>query len=274
MSNGDSGGGGFSFGDFFNALLSDLVAVVQAILDFLRALVRAIVEALNFLFAGQQANFAFSFAGDKILWAWLKKIWGAIYHGVLVKGLAHLYELFQKLQAWVKKLKAWLDRWHALTRTHQMQAFRRAINLIQRIRKVLVVFRLFHLKWATKLDNWLAGLEGKLIRREMEIARKTNEIIGWMNVILDPRGILRTVPLLQGAGAALRAILGALDATGMSALFPELKQTLGPGVAQRPWSDVVHQFRAESKDNSGDYGGFKRQSEQYREMFNAGFSTQ
>lgn len=91
-----------------------------------------------------------------------------------------------------------------------MQALRRIINLIQRIRQVLVVFKLFHLKWATKLDNWLSHIEGNLIRHELEILAKTNEIIGWINFIADPTRLLRISPLAQSLYRYLRGLRGVL----------------------------------------------------------------
>lgn len=274
MPNGDGGGGGgFSFGDFFGGLLDSLVSAIQAIIDFLYSLVQAIVQALNYLYAGEQAIFGFAFAGDKILWAWIKGIWSAIYHGVIVKALSHLLSLYQQIQAWAKKLKSWLDRWHALTRKYQVAAFRRAVNLIQRVRKMLVIFRVLHLKFATKLDNWLVGIESRLVRREMEIARKTNEIIAWVNLVADPTTLFRQVPLLRSLGRSIRDMIGGLNALGVMKLFPWLAQTTGPGVAQRPWSDVAQQFHSEVKNNSGDWGAFQQQARDFRALFGAGYST-
>jgi hypothetical protein len=274
MSNGFGDGGGFSFGDLFSGLLGTLLGAIEAIVAFLNALVQVLVGALNFLFAGEVAIFGFSFAGLDSVFHSLKGILDKIFKQVVLAGLTHLLDLYRKLQAWAKRLKAWLDRFHALQKKYQVAAFRRAINLIQRIRKILVVFRIFHLKFATKLDNLLVGIEGRLIRREADIARKTNEIIGWVNLIADPTTLFRQVPLLRSIGRGLRDMLGAVDALGIKNLFPkQLEQALGPGVTARPWSQVVAQFHAEVGDTSGDYGGAHRQALQFRELLDRGFST-
>ncbi len=209
MPNGDSGGG-FDFGSLFDSLVGELAAVVDAIIQFLHDLVVALVSALNTLFAGEQAIFGFSFAGLSDVWGGLKKILDHLLHDVILASLAKLYDFYKRILAWAKKLKAWLDRLQQIQKKLQTPAFRHFINLIQRIRKILLVFRLFHLKFAQKLDAWLAGIEGKLIQRQLEYQRKTNEIIGWINFIADPTSLLRVSPLAQSIYRYLRGLRGVL----------------------------------------------------------------
>jgi hypothetical protein len=209
MPNGD-GGGGFDFGGLFDALLGELGALIQAILQFLQDLVIVLVNALNFLFAGEQGIFSFSFVGLTDILKGLVHILDRVFKEVVLAALHHLWDLFTKLRAFLLKLKKWLDRFHQLQRQYQIQAFRRVINLIQRIRKILVIFRVLHLKFATKLDNWLAHIEGILVQRQLEIVRKTNEIINWIDFIADPTKLFKLSPLAQSIYRYLRGLRGAL----------------------------------------------------------------
>lgn len=202
MPNGDLGGG-FGFGDLLGFLLSGLVDIINAILQFLQALVSAIANALNFLFSGEQDIFGFSFKSLGEVWQGLKKLTDAIFRNVVLVMLTKLYNLYQKISAWVKKLKAWLDKLHALMQKYQMMYFRRIIQIIQRARKILTIFRFFHLKFAQKLDNWLATIEGKITHYLILVAQKENEVIAWVNFIVDPLGHLKTLPLIAGFIAAL-----------------------------------------------------------------------
>jgi hypothetical protein len=269
MPNGD-GGGGFDFGGLFDALLGELGALIQAILQFLQDLVIVLVNALNFLFAGEQGIFSFSFAGLTDILKGLVHILDRVFKAVVLGALHHLWDLFTKLQAFVRKLKQWLDRFHQLQRQYQIKAFRRVINLIQRIRKILVIFRVLHLKFAQKLDQFLSHVEAVIVQRQLDIARKDNTIIGWMNVILDPSGILRHIQTMGSIGHSLGDMLGALGALGITKVFPQLAQVVGANVPQRPWSAVRAQFRQESSTNTGDYGGFKQQSAYLRGLFDQG----
>lgn len=267
MSNGD-GGGGFDFGGLFDSLLSGLVAAVNAIIAFLNALVAAIVNALNFLYAGQLGIFSFAVDTLTKIWNGLKNLMDQIFKVWVLGALRHLLSLIQKLQAWARKLKVWLDRLRQLQKQQQL-AFRRIINLIQRVRQVLAIFKLFHFKWAKKLDNWLVNIEGKLIRHELELFQKTNEIIGWMNLILDPVHGLTHLPVFLAAGKSLNTILtiltgGGIDfwyskATGGGPTLPssitykqhydELRQDLAAGAGDvQPWrasfSDTLTTMKA------------------------------
>jgi hypothetical protein len=220
MPNGD-GGGGFDFGGILDPLLGVLGAIISEIIAFLNALVQALVNVLNFLYSGEIGIFNFSLDGLRNVWKGLKNLMDQIFKVWVLGALKHLLALIQKLQKWARKLKVWLDRLRKLQQ-QQMQAFKRIINLIQRIRQVLVVLKLFHVKWATKLDNWLANIEGKLIRHELEIIAKTNEIVSWLNLILDPIHGLSHLPVFLAAGKSLNAILTLLTGHGINMWYSKV----------------------------------------------------
>lgn len=202
MSNGDNGGG-FDFGGIFDSLVGELAAVVNAIIQFLHDLVVALVNALNQLFAGEQAIFGFSFAGLSDVLGGLKKILDKLLHDVILASLAKLYDFYKKILEWAKKLKRWLDKLHALQKKYEMKYFRLIIQILSRARKILTIFRFFHLKFAQRLDNWLATVEGRVAHYQILLAQKLNEVTAWVNLIVDPRGALRTFPLVTGIIAAL-----------------------------------------------------------------------
>lgn len=222
MSNGDGGGGGFDFGSLFDALLQGIIAAVEAIISFLQALVSAIVSALNFLFTGVQDTFGFSFKSLGEVWQGLKKELDTIWKAVILASLKKLYNLYKTLQAWAQKLKAWLDKLHALMKKYQMLYFRKVIQLIQRARKILVIFRFFHLKFAQKLDGWLATIEGKITHYLVLVAQKENEVINWVNFIVDPLGHLKTFPLIAGFILALDVSWAGIFGTPFSRWFTGL----------------------------------------------------
>jgi hypothetical protein len=209
MPNGD-GGSGFDFGGIFDPLLGFLASIIDAILNFLVSLVQAIVQVVNFLYEGELGIFGFSNKGLESVWKGLKNIMDQVFKVWVVNALHHLLSLYQKLTAWIRKLKAWLDKLRKLQQLYQVRAMKRFINLIQRIRQLLVIFRILHLKFAQKLDDWLTHIEGKLITREAQIAAKTNEIIGWINFIADPTKLFRLSPLAQSLYRYIRGLRGVL----------------------------------------------------------------
>src|SRR5713101_735745 len=275
MPNGDGGGGGggFDIGSLLGGLLGFLQAVVQAIINFLVALVQALVSVFNFIFKVLTGQVQFSLASlvetSKGYHTLFDEILGSTVFGFFSK----VWSIIGKIRQWVGKLKRFLDQLRRIQQAHQLQAMRRMINLIQRIRRILVIFRVFHLKFATKLDNWLAGIEGLLIRREFEIARKTNEIIGWLNVILDPRALLRGPTLVNSLGGLVGGLRSLFDALGITALFPGIIGVVGADVPALAWGEVTAKFRRERRDGTGDYAAARAQAADFRALLNTGFST-
>jgi len=217
MPNGDAGGS-FDFSGFFDALLANLAAVVDAILQFLQALVGAIVEALNFLFAGEQGLFGFSFQSLEQVWQGIQKELDRLWRAVILVALKRLWSLYQTLKTWAQKLKAWLDRFHKLQRQYQIQALRRVINLIQRVRQILVIFRLLHFKFAAKLDLWLQHVEGLITSHVLNLERKVNEVITWIDLIFDPKALMRQLTLAQSLYRYIRGLRGVLGVPESRAL--------------------------------------------------------
>src|SRR5258708_2518952 len=118
MSNGD-GGGGFGFWRIFGSLLCRVVGDLDAIIAFLNALVAAIVNALNFLYAGQLGIFSFAVDTLTKIWNGLKNLMDQIFKVWVLGALKHLLSLIQKLQAWARKLKPWLDKLRQLQQQQQ-----------------------------------------------------------------------------------------------------------------------------------------------------------
>jgi len=163
-----------------------------------------------------------------------------------IQALLHaLHNLFAPLIAWLRKLQA-------IQRQYQLQTMRRIVNLIQRARQILVVFRLLHLKFAQKLDNWLAGIEGKIITRELDIAKKTNEILGWVDFVTDPsahcwHGCVRPI------GTLLRALAGAGARGRLGQGVPQLARHRGGTTAGIPWHQYAGDIRVQAATGTGHY---------------------
>lgn len=249
MPNGD-GGGFFDFGSLLGGLVGFVLDVINAILQFLADLVSALVSALNFLLSGEQNIFGFSFSSLSEVWNGLKKLTDAIFRNIVLASITKLYDLYKKLKAWATKLKAWLDKLHALMQKYQMMYFRRIIQIIQRARKILTIFRFFHLKFAQKLDNWLATIEGKITHYLLLVASKTNEIIAWVDLIVDPRGALKTFPFVAG-------FIGALNVTWSGIFGTPFTWWIGLGPSTAPTAKVastVGQAGQDAKTGAGDAG--------------------
>lgn len=205
---------------FLGALLglgsSDIKVLSQAINNTWQNLVFS--SAFLYNAVGYFTDFIKKFLGT--LLDGLKHILLDLLHGKLKKVIQDIIDLLHKLHDLVAPLIAVLRRLQAIQRKLQLEALGRVINLIQRVRSILALLRILHVKWAQRLDNWLAGIEGKLIAREWDIMRKTNEIINWVNWILDPTAFFRAVPMWGTLARDLGALGRALQALGLGNLYP------------------------------------------------------
>lgn len=209
MPNGDSGGG-FDLGSLIDFFLGSIADAINAILGFLQALLSVLVQALNFLFQGEQDIFGFSFKSLSEVWQGISKELDRLWRSVILVALKRLWDLYQKIRVWAEKLKRWLDRFHQLQRQYQIQALRRIINLIQRARQILVIFRILHFKFAAKLDLWLQKIEGTITSHVFNLEKKTNEIITWIDLIFDPQALMRQLTLAQSLYRYIRGLRGVL----------------------------------------------------------------
>src|SRR5216684_3583853 len=249
MPNGD-GGSGFDFGGLFSGLLAGLIAIIDAIIAFLNALVQVLVQILNFLFGAIVDTFTFSFKSLGEIFKGWRNIMDQIFKVWIAGALKHLKDLYDKLAQRAK-----------------LEAMRKMLNLIQRVRRILVVFKLLHIGLAKKLDNFLARLEGRISTGVLKHLAKTNEIIRWVNLVADPRGLLHPGGQLASVGGILSAVRGALGALKPGEFNCLRGQQTGPGVTVRPWVQVSDQLLEESKNKTGDSAAVAAQFAQTVALF-------
>jgi len=165
--------------------------------------------------------------------------------------LHHLHDLIAPLIAWLQKLQKEYNQVMG-------QNLRKYLDLIQRIRKILVPFRLLHLGFASKLDSYLARFESDLGAKWAGLIAKQNEVIGILNDVMDPRGLLRPGHALGAAGMAIGAISGAIGAADVRQLFCAAPLTT-PQPFVEPWAATSTRVLGEIQTSSGDYANQQAQ---------------
>jgi hypothetical protein len=206
MANGDGFDFGFDPGSFFEGAIATIEAVIVAIINALIFLFNLLVAVFTFLYNIAVAIANVLVSAVKLLVKGIIHVLSDIIHGRFV----HLFHDYLDLKA---KIKAFLDPvlrvikkirdWYRL---HILPPLLRTINLIQRIRQFLVVFRLLGFKWASKLDNLLVKFEQRLVHNTLVIQSWLNFAISVLDIIVDPSLIFRKNVLL----ASLLAFLGAI----------------------------------------------------------------
>lgn len=206
---------------------------LSGILGSLGDLIKGIAGALEKLF------------GD-IIWGFMKRLFEAIKNWIL------------NLRNWIKVHVAVLQQIQKNLDRARSQYFRRIIDIVQRIRKILVPFRLLHLGFAKKLDNYLVGLESDIGQKWAKLIQHQNQVLGVLNDIIDPRNLLRPGNALGSVGLMIAAVHGAIGAADVRTLL-----CLGPATAANPlvapWSTTSALTLGEIRSHSGTYAVYEAQ---------------
>jgi hypothetical protein len=172
----------------FIALWNLLLAVFQFLWDTLVTVVNAIVSVF------------------KNVGSFFNRMW-TDYLKPAIKGIGHAIQnlilhpiaSLRKLMDWLHKIRRWYD-------THVIANMQKQIQLIQKIRQLLTLLRILHVKWAQQLDDLLAKAQGKIAQNIEFIRGYLNLITSWIALVTDRSMIIRRNTL----GAWLLSHVGGL----------------------------------------------------------------
>jgi hypothetical protein len=207
VSNGDFGSG-FTFDPsvFFGAIIDTIVAVINAIIAALVYLYNLLLTIANYLYRALVAVANFLVNVTKLVVRGLVHIISDFIHGRFVHLFQDFIDLKNKLTQWLAPVLRILQTLRRIFNVYVLQPTLRMINLIQRMRQFLVVFRLLGFKWAARLDNYLTKVEQKIITNTLVLQAYLNLAISVLDLIVDPSLILRKNVLLASLVAALGVI--------------------------------------------------------------------
>ena len=244
------------------------VDILIAIVGVIFAKLVELINAHNALVSFAQSLFALQTATTRSVWSIFRAILSDVLHLHFLKALHDITDLVQKIRAWAQKLKGWLDKYKALRRRHD-QAVRQLLNLIQRIRRILVPFRILHLKFAQKLDSWLAGVEAKIITHELLLVTKTNEIISALDLVLNPAGYFRWNHTVVSLGQITDSLLRIFTGRGMDWWYTRAPAKVGQNPAPTTATQHYANLRADLKAGAGDVPAWRADLSMWLQTYKA-----
>jgi hypothetical protein len=188
----------------------------------------------------------------------LENLFANVIWGFLKNLLQHIRDWITALRNWIKVHVAALQQIQKQLDAARAKEMRLILDTIQRIRKILVPFRLLHLGFATKLDATLARYESDLGAKWAKLIAFNNQILGVLNDVLDPRMLLRPGHALGSIGAMIGAVHQAVGAADVRTLL-----CLGPAVGAQPlvqpWSTTAALTVSNVQQHQGDYATYEAQ---------------
>jgi hypothetical protein len=168
-------GGGNDANVAIKQLRDEVVNVSNAILQVLVQVARALGKVIGFLGALLLNLFKPIL---KLLGKILEKL-----VDIYFKHLKPIIDAIQKIRARVLKI---YERY-----------LRPVLLAFQKVHQILTVLRLFHLKFAAKLDAELTNLEAKLFRPLYQMLGYLNQIANMLNLVFDAALVLRRAVILN-----------------------------------------------------------------------------
>jgi hypothetical protein len=200
------------FLDFLGSLLSGGGAASAEVASLFAWLVNAMAALFSFLWGVLVAVANFLYGLIRALGKFLSHIWSEFFKKIWQRTLGGLIHdrVWQELR-W----GSLLDILRSLQRIFDA-IFRRLIvpllNLIQHIRRVLLILRLLHVRFAQRLDRQLARIQSGVARVFIEARSILNGIIDVVNGVSNPTSLVRIiVAVMRGrriAGALTRGFTG------------------------------------------------------------------
>jgi len=137
---------------------------------------------------------------------WMVNVWQNYIRPGIVGAINIIEKIRGLISHWANKIIGWVQKAQAWYNRHILPGLQRQIALIQKIRQFLTVLRIFHVKFAVKLDNYLAQLQGEIQQSIQAVLGTLNLVIDWIAIITDQTNLIRRNVL----GAWLLTNLGAL----------------------------------------------------------------
>jgi hypothetical protein len=204
-----SGGSGSPGGSVTGALGSIISWVGSALgwtQGYANALLGGLENALKQIFA--QIVSLFQYLAQTWLGQIIKSIWNK------------LAQIFAAVSKELKLILKEFQEYEKLVRYWENKILGPILNVIQALRKTLVIFKLFHLKFASQLDNYLSGIEGRLVNIFLFYQRELNYIIDAIDLIVDPFGLISEGLFIQSAVRSIGAVWAGVMGYPSSGITP------------------------------------------------------
>lgn len=148
------------------------------------------------------------------IWNWLKSL-ADTWLGHLIQTVWNAVKtIYERVKAIVEEILCYFRFLQQLQDYYFNQFIKPILQVIASLRRVLVIFRLFHLKFAEELDSWLAAREAQLTKIFLLERGELNRIIDYLNYIVNPFGLVNEGLYMQSALQSITQLWAALKGVG------------------------------------------------------------
>ena len=199
-------------GSLGDAISGELAAVVQWASDGFGKVFGDITAVWGVL----QSFISYVMRAFDAIVGWLTTFWQWLRDNVLTPIIQTIQRLYDKIKPYIQAIEKWIKQEQQLLQNLYNQYIRPIMNLLQNIRRMLLIFRLLGFKWAQKLDARIQKIENEISAAFLGAWKNLNILADWINWIVDPFGILNPGPVFGAIKASVGAMVNLLQHAQLS----------------------------------------------------------
>jgi hypothetical protein len=225
--------------DFLNGLYDALSSVGAELSQIFAYLVNLIVQVFQFLWTALVDIFNFFWAIVQAVGKFLSHIWTNFFKAIWTKALKYLQAAHRWLEAKLAPVLKILRNILARIDYNYKHFIRPLLNMLQKIRQVLLILRLMHIGFAKQLDRYILELEQKLTKAFLTTRGIFTSLINVVNAVIDAPMLLRKPIMVLSLRRTFYSVIRAFTGLPVSYFFPSDSPKAPRGLKVPP---VGHSF--------------------------------
>lgn len=228
--------------DWIFGLFNSIGGFLSNAFAYLATIVSWLMAAVVFLANAVIALATFISNALRSLGKFLQNLWD----NVIKRTIGGVWNWLQQAQQWLedklgpiidflKQARKWWDKYYN-------QYVLPMMNMIQRVRRFLLILRLLHIHFADKLDKWLQTYEMDVNKIFLGVHGALTQLIDWVSLAANPFGLGRMVLVSVTGRRTVAAIVRAATGLPIGHFFPS-NSSKAFAFERQPMS--VHDYESE-----------------------------
>jgi len=219
---------------FLGGFFDFLATVGQQLYAMMQYLINVLVTVFQFVWTQLVAVFNFLWGIARSVGKFFGHLWNNFFKGIFSKVLKYLQKVHRWLEDKLGPVLKFLARVRrALDRYYRLY-IKPVLNVLQKIRQVLLIMRLLHISFAKQLDAYILKIEQQITHAFLTIRGIFTSLINVVNAVVDAPLLLRKPVMVLSIRRTFHSMIRAFSGLPVSYFFPSSSPGAPRGVAPPP----------------------------------------
>lgn len=235
---------------FLDSLMSFLSSVGSDLSQVFSYLYNLIVQAFQYLWNALGNVFNFLWDVVKAVGKFLSHIWTNFFKGIWAKVMKYLQIAHRWLEAKLGPILRYLEKVRQRLDYQYRMFIKPLLNMLQKIRQVLLIMRLMHIGFAKQLDAAILKIEQQISHSFLTMRGIFTSLINVVNAVIDAPLLLRKPIMILSLRRTFYSVIRAFSGLPVSYFFPSNSPMAPRGVKPPP---PGHSFLEDEYNPPADY---------------------